>query len=676
MDLETYIDYFSNLHRKLTCGVRAPHKPILLLSIINLYEKGYLEENHIELTNILRLVYTHLWKNLVVSNPASFSPSIVLPMWRMNKELFWHLKPTIEYKSKFRDLAKELPEVNEQEYRQYVDHVELDEELSFLMTLDFSRNRLKEVLLTEYFNLSLSEYENIERNIDYDDDKEDENDKCDVSEPADPFSLISVELQCVFQIEYYTFIKNNPEQRRVFMSLFPSVSTLFISIKNNSLALNEIPSSFKPYYLDFLKKLEWKVEADDNLNLIKTDITHICNNLQKETNSLQIGISGENDSNPQIAVESTNEETPTTQTELKSKGESENDANSIQNEAPTIELKIVNISNHTKIVDSSENILYNSTGYTILCDGKYYRIFMSYSSFSINEIEKTSDGTFFTGERIVHIDSKTALFKALVVVKDYESIDIKRDIYGRCLICLKNFIYSATGDVVRTNYTHTSPSSQIDTTAPNVDDSLSEKTNIEEDEVFEYVPKGALVDIQNNADSCFDFFWILSIIDLMNKKIQPKSLGYEEIGLMAIANAWEYILNNPSLANKTDGLDKCIGYIKNKPEYIDVIDLKRRSEVFLEMKDIPLDNKLKNAINIMTTKAPYNILKAWLHYEDNTQIYTKALSFSHSCLYAIYPRTHDPYIELNPSWKRYILSDNDKLHKYFELKLTEFLKKH
>ena len=51
--MEKYIDYFSALHTNSQKGVKAPHKAIMLLSVIDLVEYGVITSNQIEFSEHL-----------------------------------------------------------------------------------------------------------------------------------------------------------------------------------------------------------------------------------------------------------------------------------------------------------------------------------------------------------------------------------------------------------------------------------------------------------------------------------------------------------------------------------------------------------------------------------------------------------------------------------------------
>lgn len=71
-------------------GDKAPHKPVLLLSIMELFEEGILWDNRVEITPQLVATFKNLWTKLV-QNPH-WHPKIFLPFYFLSKDGFWHLK--------------------------------------------------------------------------------------------------------------------------------------------------------------------------------------------------------------------------------------------------------------------------------------------------------------------------------------------------------------------------------------------------------------------------------------------------------------------------------------------------------------------------------------------------------------------------------------------------------
>ena len=54
-DIDYYLGAFEKMKRALMWGVKAPHKPLLLLDILNLCQRGTIKDNHIVLSSVKSL---------------------------------------------------------------------------------------------------------------------------------------------------------------------------------------------------------------------------------------------------------------------------------------------------------------------------------------------------------------------------------------------------------------------------------------------------------------------------------------------------------------------------------------------------------------------------------------------------------------------------------------------
>ena len=54
-DIDYYLGVFEKMKRALMRGVKAPHKLILLLAILNLCQRGTIKDNHIVLSSVKSL---------------------------------------------------------------------------------------------------------------------------------------------------------------------------------------------------------------------------------------------------------------------------------------------------------------------------------------------------------------------------------------------------------------------------------------------------------------------------------------------------------------------------------------------------------------------------------------------------------------------------------------------
>ena len=54
-DIDYYLSAFEKMKREIMRGVKAPHKPLLLLPILNLCQRGIIKDNHIVLSSVKSL---------------------------------------------------------------------------------------------------------------------------------------------------------------------------------------------------------------------------------------------------------------------------------------------------------------------------------------------------------------------------------------------------------------------------------------------------------------------------------------------------------------------------------------------------------------------------------------------------------------------------------------------
>ena len=90
--MDQYIGYFATLHTNTQKGVKAPHKAIMLLSVIDLVEYGVITSNQIEFSERLEQQFQHNWSRYVGQSDV-FQPRVGTPFWHLNNEPFWRLVP-------------------------------------------------------------------------------------------------------------------------------------------------------------------------------------------------------------------------------------------------------------------------------------------------------------------------------------------------------------------------------------------------------------------------------------------------------------------------------------------------------------------------------------------------------------------------------------------------------
>lgn len=144
-DLDKYSHYFKKLRRDNKNG-GAPHKPILLLAVINQYRQGNIENNRIYLTPELIGDFKFYWSKLVITK---HSPHFHLPFYHMKSEPFWKLiaNPGCE-----KWVKSHSPLRGFNALKTAVNFAQIETELANLFLKNESREILSQTILEAYFN--------------------------------------------------------------------------------------------------------------------------------------------------------------------------------------------------------------------------------------------------------------------------------------------------------------------------------------------------------------------------------------------------------------------------------------------------------------------------------------------------------------------------------------------
>jgi len=143
-NLSYYSHYFTHLKRDMKNG-GAPHKPILLLSVISLFEKSIYTDNQIFILPELVASFKSNWSKLVETNHF---PIFAMPFYHLSSEPFWQLIPNVgcekwvESKSSMRSLGNLTTAIQ---------FALIDNELTNLLLVPESRDIFKISLLDKYF---------------------------------------------------------------------------------------------------------------------------------------------------------------------------------------------------------------------------------------------------------------------------------------------------------------------------------------------------------------------------------------------------------------------------------------------------------------------------------------------------------------------------------------------
>jgi putative restriction endonuclease len=151
-NLAYYCDCLANLNvSKTKERGTANHKPILILSVLELITQQSIVENRIFVSNELIETFKKYWSILVAN--STYTDALHYPFVHLRREGFWHLKFKDTYEG---DRIKTTNKLKEK-----VEYAYLDNELFSLLQDAFSRQFLVDSLVSTWFADSRSNLGNI-----------------------------------------------------------------------------------------------------------------------------------------------------------------------------------------------------------------------------------------------------------------------------------------------------------------------------------------------------------------------------------------------------------------------------------------------------------------------------------------------------------------------------------
>jgi putative restriction endonuclease len=150
--IERYLHAFSKLRVDVSPNRwpgetfhRAPHKPFLLLSVIDLIAQGEIQRNFIELNNELIDTFNLYWVK-IMGKERNCNP--VLPFYHLKSDGFWHLisVPGMEQVLAHVGQIKSISQL-----QQLILGAKLEDPLFQLLLNDETREKLRCVLIKTYF---------------------------------------------------------------------------------------------------------------------------------------------------------------------------------------------------------------------------------------------------------------------------------------------------------------------------------------------------------------------------------------------------------------------------------------------------------------------------------------------------------------------------------------------
>lgn len=743
-----YVEAFQNLKTNNKYSRKAPHKAVLLLAIIDMFESCELTDNVIKYDDALKSAFVKMW-NKVLPNEATFHSEAYLPFWFMQSEGFWHIVPLRGKEDILTILKDSHVKPSESKLRDCVNYAELDEDLYFLMTLQSGRSSLKRALLETYTTLStrmidrlsessdnfsdssekaLNEYESIISSSEVNQSSTER--KID-NELEERFSKLKEDIQYVLNIEYFTFLKKNINEREMFKEICPTVYDLYDRIAFNPIKQGEISPSISFTYENFLADLKITLMSEDGsfelidkineaiscLSSLESEQPEYSFDDEEEVEEVKTitepteSVDVKTELRPlETALESrkgkpwtSNEEELITlyykqgydfdsianamgRTEVSIKSRlaslglieysyeydsytpiANNEVSEEKSETP-IDFFVENTGNRCSIFNRMGERVYSTTGKLKIFHGKVYRFNYKEICFTVKDIVRDENGNWEKGTKKLVAYSDTDLYPLL---DKYNFIDQIEDFVEVSQMQFNKMSvdgkwYSFDGDCVGIN---TTAVKSIETEDDHVE-------NLHPQKSANYVPKGKLKDIGEIVESSYDYLWLIAIIDFMGEKQHSSSLSYDELACMMIANAWEILADNPELKETETTIVDCIEFlIEESKEYMDV-ELSWSSPkeiVFDAIKDYPMAGSFEDAVDELLEYAPYNVLKAWIKEEDERDFVMFSVEYKNACLYALHPRKIDPYIEINPNWKKSLFFEHVDLMQYFQTKYIEYV---
>ncbi len=151
--IQKYLRAFKRLRIDRSHGI-APHKPILLLSVLQAFQNGLITNNKIYITPELVALFKSNWNLLVVTNHEC---RISYPFYYLKSDMFWKLVPKngFENINQMGSIMKTFSNLNAA-----VEYAVIEDDLHSLMEDKNSNSILQQFLLNEYFPTTKNNFSN------------------------------------------------------------------------------------------------------------------------------------------------------------------------------------------------------------------------------------------------------------------------------------------------------------------------------------------------------------------------------------------------------------------------------------------------------------------------------------------------------------------------------------
>lgn len=148
--LEKYIELFKKINVSHRQGMKAPHKAVLLLTVMSLIESGEQTDRFIEFTDTLRERFRDIWSQYI-GDSRFFNPEVAMPFWHLKNEVqLWKLIPVNDKAETILGLSRSPLGSSLLSIRRFVKCAEIPEDLFRLLLDPLARATLSEILFEYY----------------------------------------------------------------------------------------------------------------------------------------------------------------------------------------------------------------------------------------------------------------------------------------------------------------------------------------------------------------------------------------------------------------------------------------------------------------------------------------------------------------------------------------------
>ena len=151
--LEKYLTKMRNLSVKITKGIKAPHKAVMLITIMDFIKEGKINSNKIYITDEIANTFQRNWDAFIGNNKifSSFICSPWTPFWHLKQDGFWHFRPLISL-TDIETLAPKGQTASVGRMRSVIKYAYLDAALYEILQDSVYRSKISEILFDTYIN--------------------------------------------------------------------------------------------------------------------------------------------------------------------------------------------------------------------------------------------------------------------------------------------------------------------------------------------------------------------------------------------------------------------------------------------------------------------------------------------------------------------------------------------